>query len=117
MADKITVIKVLGANEDFIPNRADIERWHQIFAEEKMTVQEAVATGEIEAEVLPEKKEGQHYLTLVRVGGDDYMPTFEDLEVWKTVFEDAKGDPDFKIFTHPNIDITVIDIGKIVAIE
>lgn len=41
----------------------------------------------------------------------------EDLEAWRNVFEEAANDPDFKIFTHPNVEIEVIPVGKIVAVE
>ncbi len=41
-------------------------------------------------------------LTLVKIGGggENYKPTPADLEAWRTVFEDAQYDKDFKIFTH-----------------
>ena len=117
MADKITIIKVLAKDDEFLPSWEDLHRWHQLFADNKMTVKDAIATGEIEAVELLEQKEGECYITLVRVGDDDYRPSLEDLEKWRLVFEEAKGDPDFKIFTHPGIDISVINIGDIVAVE
>jgi hypothetical protein len=117
MADKLTVVKILAQGEEFLPTRADMERWHQIFAENKMTTEEAVATGEIEITELPAKEEGQHYLTIVKIGDDTYRPSMQELEQWRLVFEDAKGDPDFKIFTHPGIEISMINVGNIVAVE
>lgn len=117
MADKITIIKILAKDDEFLPTRADMVRWHQLFADKKTTVEEAVATGQVEAEVLPEQKAGEYYLTLVTIGDDVYSPSIADLEAYRDLFAAAKGDPDFKIFTHPGIQIDVINIGDIVAIE
>jgi hypothetical protein len=117
MASKITVVKILAQGEEFLPTRADMERWHQIFAENKMTVEEAVATGEVEIAELPLKEEGEHYLTIVQIGDDNYRPSMAELEQWRLVFEEAKNDPDFKIFTHPGIEISMINIGDIIAVE
>ena len=38
--------------------------------------------------------------------------TAADLEEWKKVFEDASKDPDFKIFTHFEIQIEKIDFDE-----
>jgi hypothetical protein len=116
VTEKITIIKVLG-KDDAGPTVDDIKRWREIFALNQMTPQQAEETGEVQVETLSEKQEGQCYMTLVKIGGEDFRPTFDDLESWKQVFEEAKNDPDFKIFTHPAVDIRVINIGKIVAVE
>lgn len=115
MSGKITIIKILGSGDKITIQ--DIERWREVFRSEKMTVEEAVATGEVEIQVLPELDESNNYITVVKVGGDEYSPTIEDLENWREVFEEAKNDPDFKIFTHPAIEVDVINIGKIIAVE
>lgn len=117
MSNKITIIKVLPKDGESSPSREDLERWRQKFAKAEVTLEEAVATGEIEFEILPEKVEGEHYLTIVKVGGKSFSPSFEDLENWRKVFEDAANDPDFKIFTHPEVEISVINIGKIIDVE
>lgn len=49
-------------------------------------------------------------LTLVRVGGNGYLPTAEDLQIWKNIFEEAQHDPDFKIFTHDAINVTQLEV-------
>ena len=82
-----------------------------------MSPELAMATGEVEVEQLPMAKPGDHFLTLVRVGSDEYAPSIEDLENWRQVFEEASKDPDFKIFTHKDVSVEVIDIGKVVAVE
>lgn len=51
-------------------------------------------------------------LTLVKVGTEDSLPTKEDLDEWRKVFEDAEKNGDFKIFTHPHITIERIDNPK-----
>jgi acetyl-CoA acetyltransferase len=114
----ITIVKVLPKHGVAPVSEEDLDRWRQKFAEnEKAALAEGAISGEISVEPLPEKVEGEHYLTVVKVGGDDYTPTCEDLEKWRDVFEDAKGDPDFKIFTHHNVEVEVIHVGKIIDVE
>jgi hypothetical protein len=50
-------------------------------------------------------------LTIVKVGGNGYSPTAEDLEQWRRIFEEAQNDPDFKIFTHDAINVTQLEVG------
>ena len=116
MSNKITIIKVLP-HEGASPSAEDIQRWREIFHQNLMTPQQAAETGEVQIETLAEKQEGECYITLVRVGDENYSPTLKDLENWREVFEAAQNDPDFKIFTHPSIDISIINIGKIIAVE
>jgi hypothetical protein len=115
MGNKLTIIKVLGKNGKV--TQEDLEKWRYLFATGEMNAEEAAATGEVTVEVLPEKKEDEHYITLVRIGDEDFSPSFEDLEKWREVFEEAQKDPDFKIFTHPAVEIEVIPIGKVIAVE
>src|SRR5574338_561377 len=115
MSNKLTIIKVLGKNGKITVE--DLEKWRYIFATGEMNAEEAATTGEVEIQVLPEKNEDEHYITLVRVGDDEFSPSVSDLEKWREVFEEAKKDPDFKIFTHPAVEIDVIPIGKIIAVE
>lgn len=58
-------------------------------------------------------------LTVVKIGSADYKPTFADLEAWRSTFEEAQYDKDFKIFTHEGVDIQrvgynsgIFDIGN-----
>ena len=51
-------------------------------------------------------------LTVVKIGSADYKPTFADLEAWRTVFEEAQYDKDFKIFTHEGVDVTRVGYGS-----
>jgi hypothetical protein len=53
-------------------------------------------------------------LTLVKIGGGDggYKPTFADLENWRSIFEEAQYDKDFKIFTHEGVTIERIGAGS-----
>lgn len=52
-------------------------------------------------EIIPKE-----HITLIKVGDEDYAPTAEDLEKWRDIFDEAKGDPDFKIFTHHKVEVT-----------
>ncbi len=117
MPKKLTIIKVLPRDQEFGPTQEDLERWTKIFTENQMTVEEAVATGEVEVQTLPEKVPGEHYITLVKVGDETYKPSMEDLTYWRDMFKEGMGDPDFKVFTHPSVEIDLINIGEIVAVE
>lgn len=77
---KLTIIKILPKNGTI--SQEDLDKWHEIFRTNSMTYKEALATGEVEIENIPIAKEGEHFLTLVRVGNDEYQPTIEDLAAW-----------------------------------
>lgn len=54
-------------------------------------------------------------LTLVKIGTDGpegLHPTFADLEAWRSVFEEAQYDKDFKIFSHAGIAVERIGYGS-----
>jgi hypothetical protein len=112
---KLTVIKVLPKNGTI--SQEDLDKWHELFRTNAITHKAALATGEVEIENIPVAEEGQHFLTVVRVGDDTYQPSMEDLEQWRKIFEEAQNDPNFKIFTHNAVNIEVIDIGKVIAVE
>lgn len=116
MNKKLTLIKVMP-NYGSCPTTKDLERWRGIFRQNLMTPEQAEATGEVEITTLPEKQDGEYYVTIVRIGSENYHPTSKDLEAWRDVFKDAQDDPDFKIFTSPDVEISVINIGKIIAVE
>lgn len=118
MSNKLTIVKVLPQNGEFSPGPEDLERWRQKFAADaRKATEEGITSGQIRVEVLPEKSREERHITLVKVGGEDYLPTLEDLENWRKLFEDATNDPDFKIFTHPSVEIEIIPVGKIVDVE
>lgn len=51
-------------------------------------------------------------LTLVKIGNQDFRPTPVDLENWRTVFENAMYDKNFKIFTHDAVSVEPIGFGS-----
>lgn len=112
---KLTIIKILPKNGTI--SQQDLDRWHEIFRSNSMSAAEAAATGEVEVTELPVAKSNDHYITLVKVGSDEYLPTTEDLNAWREVFESASKDPDFKIFTHKDVNIEVIPLDKVIAVE
>lgn len=112
---KLTIIKVLPKNGSISPE--DLDRWHFMFRNNLVNLKLANDSGEVEIQEIPMRKGDNHYLTLVRVGSDEYQPTVEELEEWRQIFEDAAKDPDFKIFTHKDVNIEVIELGKVLAIE
>lgn len=53
-------------------------------------------------------------LTLIKIGSegaDGQHPGFADLEAWRSVFEEAQYDKDFKIFTHPGVTVERVGYG------
>jgi len=44
-------------------------------------------------------------ITVVKIGSAEYKPTAADLEAWRSTFEAAQYDRDFKIFTHEGVAI------------
>jgi hypothetical protein len=50
-------------------------------------------------------------LTLVKIGSADYKPTHADLEAWRSTFESAQYDKDFKIFTHEGVTVEKVGSG------
>ena len=116
--DKMTIIKVLSNGG--VLNKADLEKWRKIFAENRMTVEEAVKTGEVSATQFSQPDNDEfNYITVVKIGDENYQPTFKDLEAWRNLFEDAKGDPDFKVFISEaaHVEIKSIPVGKIIAVD
>jgi hypothetical protein len=122
MTHKLTIIKV--CNHDFKPTTEDLERWRRIFEDAEANIEEinkGLVAGDIEIVTgdMPDKND-EHYLTLVKLGGDDiYNVTPADLEKWRELLEQAETDPDFKIITHSAVSIEQIKINdmKIVTVE
>ena len=116
---KRTIIRVLPQGEEIWVTPADIERWKKKFKENQMTPQQAYETGEVDFVTFdtPDPGEEDNYLTIVKVGDDNYRPTVADLEQWRNAFEEASKDPNFIIFAHPGVEVEVIKIGDVVAVE
>lgn len=116
MNKKFTLVKIMPPYGS-CPTTQDLERWREIFRQNLMTPEQAEATGEVEITTFPEKQDAECYVTIVRVGSENFRPTLQDLEAWKEIFEKAQDDPDFKIFTHEDVEISTISVGKIIAVE
>lgn len=114
MSKKLTVVKILASDDPI--TQEDVEKWRKIFAEKSYEWKDAVNSGDVSFEQVTVPDDNQ-YITLVKIGDETHHPSVEDLEAWREIFRQAKDDPDFAIFTHQSIDISVINIGKIVAIE
>lgn len=114
---KLTLIKVLG--QDGKVTQADLEKWQKIFADKRMTLKQAVATGEISAEdiAVRQSEADENYVTFIKIGGEHHMPTLEELDRWRNMFMEGIDDPDFKIFTYPYVEIEVVKMGEIVAVD
>lgn len=115
---KLTIVKVIGRGDpSFFAE--DMERWSDILASKRMSLEEAEKTKEVQGDHVDVAKpdDSGEYITIVKVGSDDYMPTIADLESWRNLFKEAKDSPDFTIFCHPSVEISHIKIGKIVSVE
>src|SRR5271154_5054080 len=106
MNKKLTLVKIMPPYGT-CPTTQDLERWREIFRQNLMTPEQAEATGEVEITTFPEKQEAECYVTVVRIGSEDYRPTMEDLEAWRKVFKEAQDEPDFKIFSGRDVEISV----------
>lgn len=109
----LTLVKILGGTEKI--TQENIAKWRKIFDEKLMTAAEANATGEVEVSYIPQSDD--QTITFVKIGSEDYRPTLEDLERWRTVFNEAYQDPNFTIFSHDKIEVEVVRLGDIVAVE
>lgn len=121
MKNKLTLIKV--CNKDYKPSASDLEHWRDIFDKAgtdpnfMIIKNQAIESGKISVETFDSPEENEHTVTFVKVGSDQYRPTENDLDAWREVFEAASADPDFKIFTYPNVEINIVPLIGIVAIE
>lgn len=114
MSKKLTIIKILPRGTKI--GLEDVERWRKLFNEQSEEWQKAVDSGEASVETL-DVSEDDHNIMVVKIGYEGYHPTLEDLEAWRDLFEEAKNDPDFKIFTSPEVEISTINVGKIIDVE
>lgn len=114
MNKKLTIIKILPRGTKI--ELEDVERWRKLFAEQSEEWQKAVEAGEASVETI-EMSEDDHNIMFVKIGYEGYHPTFDDLMAWRNLFEDAKNDPDFKVFTSPEVEVSLVNVGKIIDIE
>jgi hypothetical protein len=112
----LTIIKVLPKNNK-PTSQEDLYRWREIFAKnDSSTIKNAQLNCEIEVQHLP-RDLSENQIMFVKVGSDKLPTNKEELEEWQKVFEEAKNDPDFMIFTHPDVEVEIVKIGNIVAVE
>ena len=50
--------------------------------------------------------------TLVKIGSENFKPTFADIEAYKSLFEQAQHNKDFKIFTQNDVAIERVGYGQ-----
>lgn len=113
MEKSLTIVKVCGL-EGYAPTTEDLERWAKIFKENSF--EDACVLADSDGNITVEKSifEDDNTLTLVKVGDN---PSLEDLEAFRKIFEEARYDKDFTIFTHSNVQVDVLKLNKIVAVE
>src|SRR5690606_9249948 len=51
-------------------------------------------------------------MLLVKIGNQDFRPTSEDLKQWRSVFEEAQNDKQFKIFSHDAVAVETVGMGS-----
>ncbi len=100
---------------DGITTKADLEKWQNIFANNtEISYEEAMLMNEIELE---EIDHAENNILFVKLGNEEFQPTLQELENFRKVFDEAKDDPDFKIFTHSLVSVESIPVGKVIAID
>lgn len=111
----LTIVKVIS-KKDLAVDAASLKRWQEIFVNHLLSPEAAAQTGEtfFERTPLPETK-GQ--LLLVKVGDEGMKPTLQDLEYWRNALENLKNNPTQILVCPDYIDISVVDIGRLVAVE
>lgn len=110
---KITIVKVLSSDQSV--SQEELIRYKEEVASNPDFLEEAAKNKEIEYQTFGQDIEGT--LTLVKVGDENYPPSVEELNVWRDLFDQAKKDPDFTIFTHQHVNIEVINLGKIISVK
>lgn len=117
MKRKLTLIKVCDRNYKI--SQSDIERWAEVFKNTKINNPDKyniISDGDVKVEQI-EIDDEENTILFVKVGSDSYAPTPADLEAWRDVFEEAKDDPEFNIFTHEHVEVQQVKIGDLVAVE
>lgn len=90
----------------------DLKYWNKRFSEDEPSQKELDHAGIIIEEIDMSAEQDASYLTMVKVGSQSYHPSPADLEEWRQVFENAKGNPDFKIFTHDAVEIQRVKLEE-----
>lgn len=101
-------------NDKTVTNRDEFQPLNKVrIALDKKFVQAVKSFSYVKDEKVEANVDGilPNELTIVKVGGNGYSPTADDLERWKEIFEEAQNDPDFKIFTHDAINVTQLEVG------
>lgn len=116
MNNKLTLIKVGRDNE--IPTPEDLEKWRDIFDKAKddpdfkIIYSKALSSKDLSIEEI-DLTEDPNYITLVKVNIDnEWGINKEDLQAWKEIFQDARKDTNFVIFTHSNVSVERVEVGK-----
>ena len=99
-----------GEKEVLVPLCVQAANLRDAFEKDGVTDELVAKYGLVIEEIAPGvPQEGA--VTFIKVGDKDYKPTVADLNEWQRVFEEAKNDPDFKIFSHSAIDIKRLTPG------
>lgn len=111
MKKKITLVRVgVGKEDTYIPSPADLEYWRACFVGHPKNIDpQKMQEHGVKVESFEVEEDS---LICVKVGGNGYTPSKKDLEEWRQVFEEAQGDPDFKIFTHAGVEIKRLKINR-----
>lgn len=104
---KLKLVKLPGH-----PEAEDLEYWNKQFSEREPSQEELQQHNITIEEIDWGEEPDQSVLTLIKVGSETYKPSVADLEEWRQVFENAQGDPDFKIFTHDAVEIQRVEMSE-----
>lgn len=109
---KLTMVKVV--DEGFHPTGEDVQRWNDLMAQDnRQELNELFNDGKLEYFTVS-RESVKKQLMLVKIGEG---ATTQELEQWRDIFNRINNNPCSTVLYTGTIDISIIDIGNIVAVE
>jgi len=104
--NKLTLVKI-GKEDDPTPSVEDLETWKNIFNKAKddpdfllkLKPNKDICLEELEFD------ENDGCITLVKLGNKDYIPTIEDIECYRKLFQECSKDHNCIIFTRCPVEV------------
>ena len=111
---KLTIVKII--DKDFHPTNKDAQRWNDLMVQGDQNEIDALSlNGKLEYFTIS-RDSTKKQLMLVKLENEHVTP--QELEAWREIFSEIENDPYATIiYSGGSIDISVIDIGDIAAVE
>lgn len=110
--NKLTIVKVRNINGDPVTT-ADLELARDTWEQSNGP---AIVNGKLQTscEDITGDDDKEIHLIKINPTNNGWNPIGDDLKAWGDVLADAIKDPDFKIFTHHQVEITKIPASSII---